>query len=275
MSALKEKKSCLPWWFDGHNNQKRSSWLHSTLSELDEKTMAMLKLVEEDADSFAQRAEMYYKKRPQLLTMVEEFYRSHRSLAERYDMLKSESRTRLTTPLTSPRFTKCQSNKFVTPMEKSYDTYSDAYSQSGDSDIDDPEEDEETQVYRQTGEHQEEEHDFGESEIDDPDPEDDGPGLVMDMVKDNDEVQKLRDEIERLKEENRIQKEQLMEKDEEKRQVIRQLTLSMEILRENVVGKRGNDVSKNKNEPYKKWGPFEFNKGKGIFSVKLFGASQA
>eukprot|EP01018_Ginkgo_biloba_P017303 Gb_15282 [translate_table: standard] len=62
------------------------------MAELDEKTKAMLKLIEEDADSFAQRAEMYYKKRPDLINLVEEFYRAYRSLAERYDQLKGEIR---------------------------------------------------------------------------------------------------------------------------------------------------------------------------------------
>ncbi|RWW78094.1 hypothetical protein BHE74_00013709 [Ensete ventricosum] len=45
----------------------------------------MIRLIEEDADSFAQRAEMYYKKRPELMKLVEEFYRAYRALAERYD----------------------------------------------------------------------------------------------------------------------------------------------------------------------------------------------
>ncbi|KAJ6412286.1 hypothetical protein OIU84_005361 [Salix udensis] len=45
----------------------------------------MIKLLEEDADSFARRAEMYYKKRPELMKLVEEFYRAYRGLAERYD----------------------------------------------------------------------------------------------------------------------------------------------------------------------------------------------
>ncbi|CAD5311620.1 unnamed protein product [Arabidopsis thaliana] len=51
----------------------------------------MLRVIDEDADSFAARAEMYYKKRPELIAMVEEFYRSHRSLAERYDLLRPSS----------------------------------------------------------------------------------------------------------------------------------------------------------------------------------------
>lgn len=52
---------------------------------MDEKIKQMIKLIEEDADSFAQRAEMYYMKRPDLLRLVEEFYRAYRALAERYD----------------------------------------------------------------------------------------------------------------------------------------------------------------------------------------------
>ena len=51
----------------------------------------MLKLIEGDADTFAQRAEMYYRKRPELVNMIEDFYRSYRSLAERYELLKLES----------------------------------------------------------------------------------------------------------------------------------------------------------------------------------------
>ena len=50
--------------------------LYSYMIELEEKTKAMLKLIEEDADSIAKHAEMYYKKRPELISMVEEFYLS-------------------------------------------------------------------------------------------------------------------------------------------------------------------------------------------------------
>jgi chromosome segregation ATPase len=52
---------------------------------MDAKVKQMIKLIEEDADSFARRAEMYYKKRPELMKLVEEFYRAYRALAERYD----------------------------------------------------------------------------------------------------------------------------------------------------------------------------------------------
>lgn len=50
----------------------------------------MLKLIQEDGDSFAKRAEMYYKRRPELINFVEESYRAFRSLAERYDKLSKD-----------------------------------------------------------------------------------------------------------------------------------------------------------------------------------------
>ncbi|KAK9726193.1 hypothetical protein RND81_05G197100 [Saponaria officinalis] len=93
----KQESHC--WWFDSHSSLNCSPWLQSTLSELNEKTKKMLKLVEDDADSFAQRAEMYYKKRPELISMVEDFYRAHRSLAERYDQLKSDRSLRVRSSL--------------------------------------------------------------------------------------------------------------------------------------------------------------------------------
>ena len=51
---------------------------------------AVLKLIQEDGDSFIKRAEMYYKKRPEFISFVEESYRAYRSLAERYDLLSKE-----------------------------------------------------------------------------------------------------------------------------------------------------------------------------------------
>ncbi|XP_027179376.1 kinase-interacting protein 1 [Coffea eugenioides] len=59
-------------------------------ADMEEKVQYILKLIEEDGDSFAKRAEMYYKKRPELITFVEESYRAFRALAERYDHLSTE-----------------------------------------------------------------------------------------------------------------------------------------------------------------------------------------
>ncbi|KAJ7953519.1 Protein NETWORKED 2D [Quillaja saponaria] len=57
---------------------------------MEEKVQNALKLIEEDGDSFAKRAEMYYKKRPELVSFVEEFYKAYRALAERYDHISTE-----------------------------------------------------------------------------------------------------------------------------------------------------------------------------------------
>ncbi|CAF1767871.1 unnamed protein product [Brassica napus] len=64
---------------------------------MDRSVKRMVKLIEEDADSFAKKAEMYYQKRPELLTLVDEFHRIYRSLAERYENITGELRK--TSPL--------------------------------------------------------------------------------------------------------------------------------------------------------------------------------
>ncbi|KAM1042003.1 hypothetical protein FF1_031157 [Malus domestica] len=73
------------WWWDSHISPKNSRWLQENLTDMDAKVKHMIKLIELDADSFARRAEMYYKQRPELMKLVEEFYRAYRALAERYD----------------------------------------------------------------------------------------------------------------------------------------------------------------------------------------------
>ncbi|KAF6138080.1 hypothetical protein GIB67_033494 [Kingdonia uniflora] len=80
-----ESRRLYSWWWDSHISPKNSKWLQENLTDMDVKVKSMIKLIEEDADSFARRAEMYYKKRPELMKLVEEFYRAYRALAERYD----------------------------------------------------------------------------------------------------------------------------------------------------------------------------------------------
>ena len=70
-------------------------------SEMDRSVKRMLKLIEEDGDSFAKKAEMYYQKRPELIAHVEEFYRMYRSLAERYDHVTGELRMSVPSDLQS------------------------------------------------------------------------------------------------------------------------------------------------------------------------------
>ena len=57
---------------------------------MEEKVFDTLKILDDDGDSFAKRAEMYYKKRPELVNFVEESFRAYRALAERYDHLSKE-----------------------------------------------------------------------------------------------------------------------------------------------------------------------------------------
>ncbi|XP_022974420.1 protein NETWORKED 1A-like [Cucurbita maxima] len=87
-----ESRRLYSWWWDSHISPKNSKWLQENLTDMDAKVKAMIKLIEEDADSFARRAEMYYKKRPELMKLVEEFYRAYRALAERYDHATAELR---------------------------------------------------------------------------------------------------------------------------------------------------------------------------------------
>ncbi|KAG1365180.1 protein NETWORKED 3A [Cocos nucifera] len=180
--------------------------------ELDEKTKAMLELIEEDAESFARRAELFYKRRPQLVDMVEHLYRAYRSLAEQYDQLRLEvGRHQNATPwdsLTS-RSRSC-SPDLNCPMDESCESSSGSFD-SDQSEVDDPEQ--EAQV---------------ESEM-----------TEVEYEESNDDEMKLmNEEIERLKQENEILRAEIRAKDEEKREVIRQLSLPIGILSDQNAGLR-------------------------------------
>ncbi|XP_062098331.1 protein NETWORKED 2A-like [Humulus lupulus] len=60
------------------------------LTDMEEKVTMTLKIIDAGGDSFAQRAEMYYRKRPELTNFVEELFRAYRALAERYDHLSQD-----------------------------------------------------------------------------------------------------------------------------------------------------------------------------------------
>ncbi|KAL2893831.1 Protein NETWORKED 3A [Bienertia sinuspersici] len=113
--------------------------------EPNDKTKTMLKLIEEDAGSFAQRAEMYYKKRPELISMVEDFYRTHRSLAERYDQLKSDRVIRVKAPLRHSLSLPKEDYEYVLDSIdsfKPFDSLTDTaytYEDAAESEVDDPE----------------------------------------------------------------------------------------------------------------------------------------
>ncbi|PON57187.1 Protein Networked (NET), actin-binding (NAB) domain containing protein [Parasponia andersonii] len=322
MVGMVNKQPSHWWWFENHNTSKRSPWLRSTLAELDHKTGAMLKLIEADADSFAQRAEMYYKKRPELISMVEEFYRSHRSLAEKYDQLKSDSGTRVLTTLRSPfsstehrvekwtsgltdqTYDRCSKICVVedsaesetceefyrthrTLAEKYDQVKSDSFSStkhrvekltSGLTDQTCHRYSEICEVEDSAESETCETEDSAESEVDDPELEDDERECQTSQIHEkpteervfsatgDEELRKLKEEVERLQEENRAQKDLLKQKDEDKREVIRHLSLAVDVLKEENVKLR---KCLAKDSP--KWQcPFEFNKLKESFLGKMF-----
>ncbi|KAF8098322.1 hypothetical protein N665_0269s0046 [Sinapis alba] len=78
------------WWWASHIRTKQSKWLEHNLQDMEEKVEYTLKIIDEDGDTFAKRAEMYYRKRPEIVNFVEEAFRSYRALAERYDHLSKE-----------------------------------------------------------------------------------------------------------------------------------------------------------------------------------------
>ncbi|EYU46027.1 hypothetical protein ABFS82_04G080100 [Erythranthe guttata] len=96
-----ESKKTYSWWWDSHVSPKNSKWLQDNLEDMDQHVKRMLKLIEEDADSFAKKAEMYYQKRPELISLVEDFYRMYRSLAERYDHVTGELKKNIPSDLQS------------------------------------------------------------------------------------------------------------------------------------------------------------------------------
>lgn len=92
------------WWWDSHISPKNSKWLAENLEEMDKQVKEMLQLIEEDGDSFAKKAQMYYQRRPMLVTHVENFYRMYRALAERYDNVTGELRKNIPTRLQTTGF---------------------------------------------------------------------------------------------------------------------------------------------------------------------------
>ncbi|XP_047067729.1 protein NETWORKED 3C-like [Lolium rigidum] len=251
------------WWFDGHNLAKPSPWLGHTLSELDDKTKQMLKLIDQDADSFAQRAEMYYKKRPVLVDMLGDLYRAHRSLAEQYDTLKHSCSTRrsMLTPSPSTKsWSPSSMDGKATGSSSSNSLCSDSY--DSESEVDDPEE------------HPEEEHDEKvsegqiEAEKDQPDPEAElMRAEIKRLTEQNSELQKA------IEDNKAAQQAELAAKDEEKREVIRQLASSIHIVKQENYTLRECIKSSKQHQPAPSSRGFDLKKlTKDLFSAKLFTA---
>ncbi|XP_023731301.1 protein NETWORKED 3C [Lactuca sativa] len=110
------------WWLDNtHNNRlHQSQWLQSTLSELEKKVKNILSFIEDDGDTFAERAEMFYKKRPLLIKSVEDLQESYKLLAGNYhQLLKRYENLRAFSKLDSPIF--ANPNRFSPKVLQSCD----------------------------------------------------------------------------------------------------------------------------------------------------------
>ncbi|RWW07961.1 hypothetical protein GW17_00028627 [Ensete ventricosum] len=189
----------------------------------------MLNLIEEEADSFAKRAEMYYKRRPQLVDMIEDFYRAHRSLAEQYDQLKSGSAVRRSISVCPSFFDRSCSQSISSSDTDEGPKFSTDSFYSEESEVDDPVQEE------------------NEAES--------KPRVIMSDEGTDSYLVKLKHELERLREENTKLKDETAAKDEEKREVIRQLALSLDVLKEENVTLR-----RYIKHPEKKGGLFELKK---------------
>ncbi|KAK8647176.1 hypothetical protein V6N13_120927 [Hibiscus sabdariffa] len=93
MMMQKVVSNAYSWWWASHIRTKQSKWLDQNLQDMEEKVSSMLEIIDDDGDSFVQRANMYYRKRPELLRIVEEIYRAYRDLAERHDHLSRDLQT--------------------------------------------------------------------------------------------------------------------------------------------------------------------------------------
>ncbi|XP_059300064.1 kinase-interacting family protein-like [Lycium ferocissimum] len=64
----------------------RPSWLLCSIADLDKKMKKLILNIpnKDSADSFTERADAYYQKRPQLLALLQELYDNYLSLADRY-----------------------------------------------------------------------------------------------------------------------------------------------------------------------------------------------
>ncbi|CAF1864589.1 unnamed protein product [Brassica oleracea var. botrytis] len=124
------------WWWDSHNCPKNSKWLAENLEKMDDRVNHMLKLIEEDADSFAKKAQMYYQKRPELIHLVEEFYRMYRALAERYDQASGELQKNVSSGIQSQASLEQSSPKEEDSSSLTEDSGSDSDSKSVPDDED-------------------------------------------------------------------------------------------------------------------------------------------
>lgn len=62
----------------------------SLRAEMEDRLKVTIKLIEADADTFGKKAELYFRSRPELISNVEDMFKSYQALADRYDRISCE-----------------------------------------------------------------------------------------------------------------------------------------------------------------------------------------
>lgn len=75
------------WWWANHIRTKQLKWLEQNVQDMEEKVEYVLNVINEDGDSFMIKADMFFRKRPELVSFIEDCLQGYRALARRYDKL--------------------------------------------------------------------------------------------------------------------------------------------------------------------------------------------
>jgi hypothetical protein len=146
---------------------------------------------------------MYYRKRPVLVDTLGDLYRA---LAEQYDLLKRGA-ARCCHPSSHAQAQRTPTNPDSCSVSNYYDSQ---------SEVDDPDQQEEEQV----------------SDIDDPEQQQQQRGRLELLHPEVEELKERNAALREVAEENAALRAELAAKDEEKREVIRQLAASFHMMRE-------------------------------------------
>ncbi|WCJ26746.1 Kinase interacting (KIP1-like) family protein [Euphorbia peplus] len=93
---MEESAASSSWWLDARNRPSNlSPSLQAILSDLDEKIRIIVNLIEDEGDSFTERAELFYKRRPELLNVLHQLHQSYQNLADSYDKIRCAETTRV------------------------------------------------------------------------------------------------------------------------------------------------------------------------------------
>ncbi|KAM7491817.1 hypothetical protein LguiA_034738 [Lonicera macranthoides] len=102
-------------WLSSHFSPENCIWLKENIAGVEQSVKQMLKLIEEDENSSANKSDDYQKK-PEFIARVEEFSTMHHLLAERYNHLIGDLRKNLLPQV--PESAPHQASVYFTPYQK-------------------------------------------------------------------------------------------------------------------------------------------------------------